>query len=706
MDVILLDNLYKLYRFQVLPISNKQVRVYAYTSKYFSNADVIILDEETDEKTLKDLFGQIEALGFTVNIRNYKSLEEAEEKLFDGFFDTKTSKNLVLKSYDEYREKISKIIFGEYEYVLSEYEDLESGTIKNDNIVFRILTDFKEPGPVLVILEAAAGFGKTSTAYEVLRSLVINLQAPTIPLFTELSRNRQATIFKYVLYDELNRRFTGINLELVYKHIMDGRIPLIIDGFDELLRAKKKEQIEDKFEDAEPMLETIKELLKGEAKVLLTTRRTAIFSDDDFFSWIEKNTDSFHFRRYSLSTPTIRHWITPTREKDLQRAGLNLRSISNPVLLAYIRSMDDEQFADCVNNIDLIIDDYIKKLMERENERQDLNMTIIEQKNILRTISKYFTEYDITSDLKENIEKLMLERQQRLLFTTIDRYSINTRPTVDQLINKLIIHAFLDRKSESSHQIGFVNDFILGTFVGENLLEEKGLWIGTERFIDFILTAYIPRGAETKKNIYEILNKHLLDYLNIQKRVFIDNYLLGCINRSLDNEYFENIEFRNCFIQNQYSINDCLFSVCEFHNITFDFEKCQNIHFINCSFYNSSFDFDSVLNKKINFINCSTSPAVDFYKLYELEEKKYDLPAVESNEKKVLEKFWPTGKDRFIPHKRPSTLRLGVPPEEVEEIDKAIESLIRRNIIIQRKGHHSLELNLRHINEIKKILGR
>ena len=44
--------------------------------------------------------------------------------------------------------------------------------------------------------------------------------------------------------------------------------------------------------------------------------------------------------------------------------------------------------------------------------------------------------------------------------------------------------------------------------------------------------------------------------------------------------------------------------------------------------------------------------------------------------------------------------------EEVPFIDEAIEQLIKRGYIIQRRGQHALQLNIEYINEIKQILGR
>lgn len=707
MDIARLDELYKLYRFEILSIPNDSIRVYSYSNQYFSNADIILL-KKINEKEINRVISDIENLGFSTTVRSYKTIEDAEQNLFEGFFDFKRSNQIQKRLYNEYVSKVEKVIFGNYEYVNSEYYDVETNQLRNDSIVNTIFENLNRKGPVLVLLEAAAGFGKTSTSYEILKSFTEDTNSLKIPLFTELSRNRQASIFKYVLYDEINRRFTGLNLEVVISQISEGRVPLIIDGFDELLKPKSLERTEDKFEDAEPMLQTIKELLKGDSKILLTTRRTAIFSDDDFFKWLEENDSDFEFYRYSITEPTITDWIPPTREKDLQKAGLNLKSISNPVLLSYLKGMNEEQFLICINDIDLIIEDYIYKLMERENDRQDLNMSVEEQKAILKIISNHLTNSDVTSESKEILEKKIFEKEHRLLFNVLDRFSPSTRPTIDQLTNKLIIHAFLDRKADSAHQIGFVNDFILGSFVGANLLDEKENWIGTERFIDFILTAYTSRSKKTKHEVYTLLNKELVGYLDITKQVFIDNYLFGCINRNIENSFFNDLEFRKCFNNNKV-ITNCIFSDCQFYDVDFsnEFLEVKNTFFINCNFFNCFFPHDIISVNEINFTNCTSDSSDNFLKSeVNSENENYILSQEEYYERKVLEKFWQNGKDSFMPHKRIGTLRLGIPSQEISFIDTAIESLIKRNIIIQRRGHFSVQLNVQHINEIKKILGR
>jgi hypothetical protein len=707
MNIEQLDELYKLYKFQILPIHSKELRVYSFTNKYFSNADVILL-RPVDTKIVDRAKKEIENLGFSVTVRDYKTLEEAEESLFDGFFDIDRSNKLLKKQYADYTQKIERVIFGPYEYINSEYHDEENNTTRTDDIVQTLMKNLAVPGPVLVLLEGAAGFGKTSTSYELIKHLSEDRNSKRIPLFTELSRNRQASIFKYVLYDEINSRFTGLSLELIKKQIIDGRIPVIIDGFDELLKQKSVDRTEDKFEDAEPMLETIKELLTGQSKIVLTTRRTAIFSDDDFFKWLEEHETNFTFYRYSISDPTIGDWISVAREKLLRRAGLNLKSISNPVLLAYLRSMKESQFENCIQDIDLIIENYIVRLMERENERQDLKMSVDEQKTILKIISHHFTTLDVTSDNKETIEKRIREQVQQLLFEVLERFTPDKRPSIDQLINKLIIHAFLDRKGDADHRIGFVNDFILGSFVGSNLLEIKDNWIGTERFIDFIVTAYTPRNLATRSEIYNLLNHNLLKYVDVKKQVFIDNYLFGRINRDLKDEFLELLEFRNHFSQGT-TITRCIFSDCQFFSVNFsaELEHVTDTYFINCTFYECQTEGVNYKIKGISFTNCVFDSISDLGLVTDAPESEVPVE-IESTvyQRKVLERFWQSGKERFNPHKRQGTLRQGSPPEEVPFIDEAIEELIKKGYIVRLRGHHSLDLNIKYIKEIKQILGR
>ena len=135
-------------------------------------------------------------------------------------------------------------------------------------------------------MEAAAGYGKTCTVYEILNNL-LNQENLQLPLFVELSKNRNARLFRYVLQDEIDKKFTKLSYNLVVREIKERRIPLVIDGFDELIEQKGR-ILEDSDERSLSMLSTIAELLDEDSKawILLTTRNSAIFSGDLFEEWV------------------------------------------------------------------------------------------------------------------------------------------------------------------------------------------------------------------------------------------------------------------------------------------------------------------------------------------------------------------------------------------------------------------------------------
>lgn len=164
--------------------------------------------------------------------------------------------------------------------------------------------------PILFLIEAAAGFGKTCTAYEIVHQLI--QEKNHLPLFSELSRNRKAPIFRYVLLDEIDRKFPTLSSRLVQSEITNGRVIAILDGFDELLR---KSDEDDDFENQEPMLETIGQFLTGNAKIILTTRRTVLFEGDAFHNWAATHSDEFDLIRIRIGEPSLVDWLPEKRFK-------------------------------------------------------------------------------------------------------------------------------------------------------------------------------------------------------------------------------------------------------------------------------------------------------------------------------------------------------------------------------------------------------
>ncbi|HDZ9190567.1 TPA: hypothetical protein RUZ10_003664, partial [Vibrio cholerae] len=178
------------------------------------------------------------------------------------------------------------------------YVNNKEGT---STVIQEILDRLDDDKPILFLIEAAAGFGKTCSAYELVKEIV-NTRSHQLPLFSELSRNRQAKIFRYVLLDEIDRSFPLLSSGLVRSEIKSGKVPVILDGFDELLHESATDETNN-YESTEPMLDTISELLINKAKVVLTTRRTAIFDGDEFHQWIANHENDFEVIRLRIQEP-------------------------------------------------------------------------------------------------------------------------------------------------------------------------------------------------------------------------------------------------------------------------------------------------------------------------------------------------------------------------------------------------------------------
>lgn len=79
-----------------------------------------------------------------------------------------------------------------------------------------------------------------------------------------------------------------------------------------------------------------------------------------------------------------------------------LRSLENPVLLGYLRYIDDSNFEN-IKSTNSLVNSYFDFLLRREIERQDLPFSVDEQLVIFEKLSLYFAGFDISSDSRENI---------------------------------------------------------------------------------------------------------------------------------------------------------------------------------------------------------------------------------------------------------------------------------------------------------------
>ncbi|MCC9009977.1 hypothetical protein, partial [Pseudomonas putida] len=76
---------------------------------------------------------------------------------------------------------------------------------------------------------------------------------------------------------------------------------------------------------------------------------------DEFDEWVSSHEKDFDFLRYSLREPEIKHWLTYERIEKLEAARINVRNLSNPVLLTFLKSVSDEEFDNILESPDSIV---------------------------------------------------------------------------------------------------------------------------------------------------------------------------------------------------------------------------------------------------------------------------------------------------------------------------------------------------------------
>ncbi|ELD6122919.1 pentapeptide repeat-containing protein, partial [Vibrio cholerae] len=626
---------------------------------------------------------------------------EIESALFSGFFNLDSTRQRLNRDYKEFTESLVKIHSDKatYSYIKTQYYvNNKEGT---STVIQEILDRLDDDKPILFLIEAAAGFGKTCSAYELVKEIV-NTRSHQLPLFSELSRNRQAKIFRYVLLDEIDRSFPLLSSGLVRSEIKSGKVPVILDGFDELLHESATDETNN-YESTEPMLDTISELLINKAKVVLTTRRTAIFDGDEFHQWIANHENDFEVIRLRIQEPCVEDWLSPERLDSICNAGFPIENLSNPVLLSFLRCISDDEFNEVSKDATKLVDKYFDSMMERERKRQDLMMTPNEQYQILRTISDDMIEFDYTSESRDYIYSLILENNQNLIEKTRRLYPADARPTTDELVNKLTSHALLDRKGKDSQGIGFVNEFVLGNFCADNIIDAASSeWDGDKRFIEPAIQSYLPRTLDERNILWESL-KFVLEFINGSDKLKYNLMLTNKMLMDLNSETIEELTLCDVKFGELAEINVTVFISCKFSNCDFNMSNIKNATFINCDFYQCTVtDINGTARKDIHFAGCASDN--EFIALINSEDEVEELSDSEYDkcEIYVLEKFYPRGSQTFYKHRPISAICSQNKLYTHYEILKAIEKL---KLSVPDKRSF-LEINIETIGEIKLALGR
>ena len=695
-----LIEIYKRYGFEMARVYEpEQILVFTIKNGYFDNADIVKLSPSADSTEAFKCFSDT---GYACTVRTVLTPEQAEEQLFKGFFSIDSILARLKNDYVRFTENIVAPFSesAKYEYINAPYQI--NGRAGTSSPAFEISSRLEVKKPTLFLVEAAAGFGKTCTAYELLRMLIE--RGEHLPLFSELSMNRQAVIFRYILLDEIDRSFPVLSSRLVQTEMQNGRVITILDGFDELLR--KGEEGGD-FVNKEPMLETIGELLTGCAKIVLTTRRTVLFEGDAFHSWVDKHADDFDLIKIRISEPQVKDWLPVHRLSSLETAGIDIENIANPVLLSYLRCISDADFSRVSTTPQYLVEKYFEFMLDREITRQDLQLDASKQQIVLSSIADDMMEYGYTSEQRDYIVDHIQRVNSKLLEDAAMSYPASSRPTKEEIANKLASHALLDRSQREPNKIGFVNKFVFGHFIGAAILNKNEEWVSDDlRFIEPAVLSYHPRSKSSKFALWNKL-KFSMNFLPISDQIDIDIRLRGEISLELENDEAQGIEIIGMTI-GQNPISNFQFNECLFKNCIFNSSNLSEVTFLNCRFYNNSL-LDGNPTGEIYVLGgtgdqdfISSLNALNSAVVTEIEPDRRLLL-----ERFVLEKFWPVGRNSIVHKHRPiKGICTNNSSFRTHELFNAILSLKKKKILLEPAQPAFVEINFDEAVTIREILGR
>ncbi|MCU4639320.1 NACHT domain-containing protein [Acinetobacter courvalinii] len=686
----------------------KNILIFTIQSGHYHNADIIDLNYPSNSTAYEKAFNDYSTSGYACIKRKFTNIENVKEGLFEGFFSVENTKNHLKKEYETHVSQIIRSFpeNSEYKYINSTYEINNKKGDKNP--ITEITSRLNDKKPVLFIIEAAAGFGKTCTAFEILNHIVT--QEPNmVPLFSELSRNRQAKIFHYVLLDEIDRSFPNLKSQLVKDQILKGKVPVILDGFDELLHnPNKDEHSNSSTYNTEPMLKTISDLLTESAKIILTSRRTALFDGDDFAEWVDQHKTLFDIYRIKINEPTITDWLPADRFHKLNKTSYPILKLNNPVLLSYLRFISDEEYSNCIENPELIIDKYFLSMLERERKRQALQLLPIEQSLILKSIAQYFIENNYTTEEKEFLHLHIEDKFEVMLENARKYYQTEDRPTINELINKLTSHALLDRSGMSEERIGFVNDFVLGHYVVPNIIETSD-WLGDKIFIEPAVTATTPTCEDKRSELWDNLDTFFYvedDDLNLKVTTSIK--LKSGIYFNLHNQLLDRVNLSNIILgEDHNTVKNFTFYNCIFANVNFNLDNLTDVAFVECKFFDCTyFGF----SRSIIEMGCSGQNDLFFDFLINL--TKEDENSDRSDERTfneielfILDKFWPKGSSSMHKHRHHNAI-CGHSKFALTELIKSLKQLKKKKVLLTPDKEDFYEINFEFLPLIKAALGK
>lgn len=682
-----IKEIFKLYEYSCL-CETKDYMVYAVGRNLYPGVEIVCFNDEKDID-IDGLVDSFRQMNYSVRVCRKEQVEAIEDYLFDWFFQVEDSNKKIKQIYKDYTSAVMRaygidagqMSTAHYEYVQCPYTiERENGVVEynyGSDIIASLRNEFNQEGPKLVIVEAPAGYGKTSTAMELLNSYS-DVKTKVRPFYMELYDDHQAPTFYYLLVSQINKKFNVLLGDTIVRYnINEGRIPLIIDGFDELLHEDlDKGCSQGDINRGQTMLETIAALLEGNAKIVLTTRKTAILSGEVFYDWYDRtfpDKGSVSIVRYKLDQPKIENWLD---EKRIRILPAQIQDLSNPVILGYLHFLNDAEFEQEIQS-DALVKSYVKRLLTREIERQKLPFSDInEQKLIYERQASFFAYDDITSDTRRNIK----DNIRYFSSDIINKYATPMKDA-DSIANSLTNHALLDRKGDNN--IGFINDFVLGLFVGYALIDTNQDTLKeyyakmTPRFIDKVILS-MSACEETEREYTCLQLQEQCSNITSNLRLLSEIKLLHETKSCFQDTYLEGIMTVGVHMESPSRFSNCRFVNCEFVKGHIDFSVFEGCTFINCQFNQEQITGDT---QGTDFFECKRD-SILYDPNSEYEEETEDLSDDQSAcsmELEILKKYFPQGSKR---RRMQIISRMKNEYEDAKQFKKVFASLVRNKYLL------------------------
>ena len=502
---------------------------------------------------------------------------------------------------------------------------------------------------------------------------------------------------------------------MVTYEIKQGQVPLIIDGFDELL-SKSHDDVQADLSDsdektAQTMLSTIAQLL-GEnscAKIVLTSRKSSIFAGKLFEEWSDKYLPHCQITRIQIIPPVVSDWLDRSKIELLRSRGIIFDDISNPTLLTFLSSQSNENIASKFTSVDSILQQYFEILLEREQKRQSLSLKADEQLALMESVAGTMASFKQSTCTSAEIKDIIRMSLGEDILEYLDRYSDFSRedvPTEDEFLQKLSHHALLDRIPSTSNSIGFINDFIFGYLIAEavtnNQLPDLSPAEIEEKYWNLMVTSYGTCSKEKREALYRIIVDNKIEFTPYEE-LHTDLALLHKTSHEYIRRYYESVYFGENVSLTASNFSDCVFSCCTFNSCSISSDAFKDCKFYGCHFYEVKIiPADNQKNCNLIFSNCCGES--------ELRKISCNEPVLSSTnteieyEKKVLEQYWRPGSDHADRRRLFSTLFKGYAQQDYEGISEAIDRLYGKEILLHKSN--CIELNFEKMSEIREILGR